>query len=113
MNATLERISVLLARRGMSRNELARKTGINSHTLQGYWKNDRIPRGDDLVRVAQALDSTAEYLITGIERSGALSSSDPLVNEILKELRGRSRPELLMTLGALRMINLKMETTVE
>ncbi len=113
MNASLERISVLLARKRMSRNELARRTGINSHTLQGYWKNDRIPRGDDLVRIARALDTTAEYLITGIEHPGSLSSDDPLVNEILRELQGRNRSELLMTLGALRMINLKMEAGLD
>ncbi len=110
MNAPLERISVLLARKRMSRNELARRTGINSHTLQGYWKNDRIPRGDDLVRIAQALDTSAEYLITGLEHPGPFISDDPLVDQILKELQGRNRSELLMTLGALRMINLKMES---
>ena len=51
---------------GMEQKELAIKTGISLKTIENYVKKDSsVPSADKAVLIAQALDVTVEYLITG------------------------------------------------
>ena len=79
-----ERLNILLAKRGWSRKKLSREIGININTIQGYWVKKRVPRGDDLVKIALALDSSAEYLITG--KHPLTRIDNPIILEILEIL---------------------------
>ncbi|MBP5569390.1 MAG: helix-turn-helix transcriptional regulator [Treponema sp.] len=50
----------------MKVKELAVKTGISARTLEGYLgARSSIPPADVAVKIAQALNVTVEYLITG------------------------------------------------
>jgi len=53
---------------GMLVKELSAKTGIKKHTLDNYLSvRGRMPAADVAVRIAQALNVSVEYLITGAE----------------------------------------------
>ena len=52
--------------KGMPVKELAHKTGIPKQTIDKYLlSNSRMPSVDNAVSIAQALDVTVEYLVTG------------------------------------------------
>jgi hypothetical protein len=56
------------------------QTDIKQSTLS-TWRTEKIyPRADDAVKIAAALSTSVEYLVTGSEKT--LSSLDPAVLEI-------------------------------
>ena len=57
------RIKELLQQKGMSQKDLATKTGITESAISHYVKGDRVPRGIILVKIAQALETTTDFLL--------------------------------------------------
>ena len=55
-------IADFLRAKGMTQKELADISGISEAAISHYVKGDRIPRGMNLTRIAQALGVTAEEL---------------------------------------------------
>ena len=55
-------IADLLRAKGMTQKELADISGISEAAISHYVKGDRIPRGMNLTRIAQALGVKAEEL---------------------------------------------------
>jgi transcriptional regulator with XRE-family HTH domain len=96
----LKRLDVLRMQRGWSKKKLAQATDINENTLQGYWTKKRFPKGDDLIKIASELNTTAEYLITGIQPPG--SSDNPVLNDIIHLLQRFTRDELIEIRGVVR-----------
>ena len=64
MSDIVERIDVLLAQRNENRNNL-QKIGISHQTVSQWSTKDRIPRADDLHKIANYLGVTMEFLLTG------------------------------------------------
>lgn len=64
MSDIVERIDSLLAQRNENRNNL-RKVGIAHQTISQWSTKDRIPRADDLHKIAEYLGVSMEYLLTG------------------------------------------------
>jgi hypothetical protein len=71
------------------------KTGIKQPTLSSWRVQKKYPRADDAVRIAEALETTVEYLVTGTDKilspisSGALEialTADQLSTQGLKTL---------------------------
>lgn len=58
-------------------------------TLNGYFKKvkKRVPFADDAVKIAQVLDTTVEYLVTG-EGLPTIEKPDPEMMELCRLLRG-------------------------
>ena len=98
----INRLEHLLVDRGISSHaELARKANINVNTIAGYWKSPyRYPRGDHLVQIARALDTTAEYLITGKESEKPIR--DPLIQEVVEKLHAVTSDERQQILALVR-----------
>ncbi len=77
---------------GISQSELARRAEITQRTIQHYEGGTRKPVNIEMVgRLAQALDTTAEYLlgtnsavVDAYEKGGAKSARD--VNQIVSEV---------------------------
>jgi len=68
--------------RGMPVKELAHKTGIPKQTLDKYLlSNASMPLADKAVVIAQALDVSVEYLVTGKERKDKKISQQKLSPE--------------------------------
>ena len=69
-----DRITKLLHERNMTQKELALAANITESTVSHYIKGDRVPRGVNLVKVAKALETTADYLLE--QDSGYSRESD-------------------------------------
>lgn len=71
MNIFLERLKDELSYQSLTQKELAEKTGISVNTIRGWFSKDLVPDVFNAVKVAQALDITVEYLVTGINENQA------------------------------------------
>lgn len=88
----------------MTQGELAREIGLSRQETVSEWENDRrIPRGKNLVALADALSTTVEKLQTGAAPTGdqlppdasrdeALRYAIVRVERVLEELRGLISP---------------------
>lgn len=64
-NPVLDRIEALLFDRKRKRPWLAQEADLPISTVNGWWSNGRTPRTDELMRIAEALDVTVDFLLTG------------------------------------------------
>ena len=64
-----ERLTEELNYQGLSNKEFAQKVGINIGTLGMYLYRGSIPAADIAVKMAQALNTTAEYLVLGTDKN--------------------------------------------
>lgn len=76
-----KRLKVCIARTGVTQKVFARDFGISYSTLSGYTTDARQPDLDTLTKLAKALNTSLEYLITGEETNSSK------INEILELLR--------------------------
>lgn len=60
-----ERVKDLAKAKNHSLTLLVESCGIDYNTYKGCKRNGILPRGDVVVRLAKALETTAEYLVTG------------------------------------------------
>lgn len=100
----LKRISHLMIEQKIGSNaELARRADINEHTIAGWFKDrrKRYPVSDDMVRVAQALDTSVEYLVTG-DNPSAPEQRDPDIDQIIKLLEGLDHDQLTASWAVLK-----------
>ena len=63
MHSFWERYKAL--RSGLSDREISERTGIKPSTLSQWQIKDRLPHAIEAVKIAKALDTTVEYLVTG------------------------------------------------
>lgn len=59
------RISELLVKKGIKQKELADKAGVTQAAMSHYINGTRIPRASTLKKIAEALNTTTEYLLDG------------------------------------------------
>ncbi len=64
------RIRRARAKKGITQHDLAKAVGITASALSGYERNIRRPNSDVLARIAQALDTTTDFLLLGNSFSG-------------------------------------------
>ena len=83
--AMTNRIAELLSLRNMTQKELAVKANITESAISHYINGDRVPRGVNLMKIAKALGTTADYLLGNDENS---NHEDDL--EIVKTLIARN-----------------------
>lgn len=60
-----ERVKTLVKAKNLSLTLLVESCGIDYNTYKNAKRSGIIPRGDVVVRLAQHLETTAEYLVTG------------------------------------------------
>jgi transcriptional regulator with XRE-family HTH domain len=60
-----KRILQLLESKNMSQRDLAEKTGVQEATISRYVNGHRNPQSEILSKIAQALNTTSDYLLTG------------------------------------------------
>lgn len=81
-----ERISRLRRKRDWSQRELARRTGTRGSQISKYERGDYEPRLEVLSRIAEALETTTDFLITGSEGLG-----DPRLRSLLPQMEALPR----------------------
>ena len=62
-NNKSNKIIELLRQNNMTQKQLAEATGITESAISRYIKGDRIPRGINLIKLAQVLKTTPESII--------------------------------------------------
>ncbi len=78
-----ENLKSELTFQGILVKELSLKTGINKRTLDNYLREKgNIPSADIAVKIANALNVSVEYLVTGKERQQDLEASGIFTPEI-------------------------------
>ena len=78
-NKIKDKIIKLLKQNNMTQKDLSKVTGITESAISRYVKGDRLPRGENLIKLAQALKTAPELLI----------NEDMNYVEIIKELIAR------------------------
>lgn len=58
------KITELLSKQNMTQKELANATEITESAISHYIKGDRVPRGVNLLKIAKALGTTADDLLS-------------------------------------------------
>ncbi len=81
MSIFTERIDNLLKEKKKTKKELFNHIGISSQSFYDWKNRNTIPAADIAVKIAQYLNTTVEYLITG-------NKSNPLIDEN-KELKNK------------------------
>lgn len=89
-----ERLSCLLSRRGLTQRELAGMCGVDEASMSRYVNGNRKPCMDVLVRIANALDVSVEYL-TGNEEEISFKEIKHLLCSNLAHLTDEQRLELM------------------
>ena len=56
------KLDKLLKENGLSQKDLAEMTGLTQSAISHYIKGDRVPRGDNLFKIAEALEVPAKNL---------------------------------------------------
>ena len=83
---------------GISSRDFAQQVGISSSTLGMYLYRGSMPAADVAVRMAQALHTTAEYLVLGTEASAPVprqnTKSDWQKKEVAAIVASLSAPQL-------------------
>ena len=81
-----ERLAEMIKAKGLSQKELAQLAGVTEAAMSHYVKGDRIPRASVLVRIAEALGTTADYLM-----NGNVPGADTLKNILDRHARNRHK----------------------
>ncbi len=74
-----ERVFNLLKDRGMTQSELAEASGIPESTIS-HWKFGANPSSDTIVDLADALDVSVNYLLSGSEAVGRRSRKSDTIS---------------------------------
>lgn len=81
-----ENLRELLDFKDIELKELSKGTGISKNTLDNYLSGQKsIPNADNAVKIAQFLNTTVEFLVTG-KNSNSLDNVDLEVVQDLKKL---------------------------
>ena len=79
------RVKELLKKNKKTQVELCKETEIILGTMKGWQVNNRLPGSEESVKIAKALNTSVEYLVTGQESNLYKEKYDTLVTAI-KEL---------------------------
>ena len=60
VRTTTQRMKELISKKGISQKQLAKISGLTESTISHYVRGERIPRGVNLIKIAKALDTTAD-----------------------------------------------------
>ena len=89
-----ERLSCLLSQRGLTQRELAGMCGVDEASMSRYVNGSRKPCMDVLVRIANELNVSVEYL-TGNEEEISFKEIKHLLCSNLPHLTDEQRLELM------------------
>ena len=97
-----ENLKVELEYKGMKVKELAARTGINKRTLDQYLASAaKMPSAENAVKIADALEVSVEYLVTGRGTQGGQQCEDggatvvlyKKYHELIADLEQLSQPK--------------------
>ena len=82
MSDFIDRIDSLLSQQNKNRNDIYNDLGLAKNII-GQWKQrGTIPAADTVLKIAQYLNTSVEYLLTGKESNEFKNKYDELVSDI-------------------------------
>jgi len=96
-----ERLARLRRARSWNQRQLGERTGLGGATISKYERQEYLPRPEALGRLAEALGTSIDYLLTGRERKPAPDSRLRALLPILEDLPEVQRDNLVYFLDAL------------
>jgi transcriptional regulator with XRE-family HTH domain len=95
-----ENLKAELEYRGMLVKELAALSGISRHTLDNYLNVRRnIPTAENAVKIAQVLDVSVEYLVTGRESPKKKPALDTELHSLVQTVKQLNESDRKMIYG--------------
>ena len=97
MTSIGDRIKDLLNQKNMSQKELAEKVGCTEAAVSLYIKGSRIPRSSVLIKIAEALDTTVEFLTKGIptDVNKELGYATKLIARNVRQMTSSQKREII------------------
>ena len=92
-----ERLSSLLRDKSFSQADMVRITGESKSSISSYCKGDRTPQANTALALADALDTTVDYLILGRHRTVVTRYAVPVLDVRLAAGAGSLGAEELIT----------------
>ena len=81
-----KRVKLLIRLKNIKQETVCADTEISLGTMRGWITHSRLPDAAQAVRIAQALGTTAEYLITGMEDNPYIEENKNLKEKIQKAI---------------------------
>lgn len=99
-----ENLKSELEYKGLLVKELAHKSGIKKQTLDNYLStHNSIPNAEMAVKIAKALDTSVEFLITG-EKRESKKTEDSDINELISKYKKLSNEKKAALLQIARLL---------
>ena len=91
-----ERLRERRSGRKLTQGQLAEQAGLPAASISHFEAGTRFPSGESLRRLADALNTSVDYLLGRIDRSDGpdVSDSGPQVDAIFRNLKGMSKDAL-------------------
>lgn len=81
-----ERVKILAKTKAVTIESVANSAGLSIDSYNSYRRHNNLPRADEAVKIAQALGTTVEYLVTGKQPQQDHRETQKLSAEILRLL---------------------------
>lgn len=90
-----KRIEEKMKKQQLNQKDLAAMVGVTESALSRYINGERSPKLDVLANMATALNTTIDYLITGVEEETDFSSMYRLVARGAQDLNENEKMKLI------------------
>jgi len=101
LNPFLKRVKVLMNDFDWSQTRLASEADVRETTVRSWFSRNTYPTVDDAHSIADALNTTVDYLMTGDDPQRKFE--DPLIAEMIDYLEGLTANQLQQTYGMLKL----------
>ena len=95
------RIKEMIREKNISQKRLSEMTGITESAISHYIRGDRVPRGTNLVKIAKALGTTADDLLSGdveMDKESDLVFAKSLIARNASQMTKEERMEFISLL---------------
>lgn len=83
-NAIWNRINLLIREKNTTQNAVSVNCGFNPRRIQNLSAGNRMPDAIEITKIAQALGTSVEYLVTGEDKSPYMEENAQLKDRIQK-----------------------------
>ena len=80
-----ERLNSLIKKSNTTQNAISVQCGLNPRRLQNLSAGNRIPDCFEAVKIANALNTSVEYLVTGVKKDTSQKAVE-MLQEVIKML---------------------------
>lgn len=84
-----ERVKVLAKKKKITIEAVANIAGLSIDSYNSYKRHDNLPRADEAVKIAEALGTSVEYLVTGKDSNSPANKPELLsaLEELTKQIK--------------------------